>query len=102
LETTDGTYVAIVDDGGDADKQFRCKTENGQGNITLDCGNGQKYSSYGSVLERTCTYHVQSDNVPQTYHVSCSVNNETPLSVCQENIIVDEDGLGYCGDGIRQ
>ena len=90
LDALDGT-VLIVDDNGTAQGNFRCETTNGiTGNITLDCGDGQTYSSYGSVFEHACIYtHAE---IAHTHAIQCLVENMSSPA-CKEDIITDEATL---------
>lgn len=96
-------HIAIVDWDNNAESRFRCETINGNTaqKISIDCGNSTPLHTAfnASVLEATCEY----TNVitPHPYNVRCLVD-DVFAPVCQENIIVDEGGLWYCGDGVRE
>ena len=102
LNALDGT-VALVNENGDAESTFRCNTVNGTTAQTMkiDCGNGTSHTeSNVSVLEYGCKY-TNVVNIPQTYNVQCIVDGVS-APVCQQNLIVDEWRLSYCGNGIRE
>ncbi|MCF7834854.1 DUF11 domain-containing protein [Candidatus Gracilibacteria bacterium] len=90
-----GTVILLEDD--EARAKFTCETVNGvQGNIKIDCGNGQQLNGFGSSFTDYCEY-----DDADTYTVTCYVENTTSEQ-CEETIIVDNGFLGYCGNGIRE
>ncbi|HMS91198.1 MAG TPA: hypothetical protein PKC87_03205, partial [Candidatus Absconditabacterales bacterium] len=101
LTALDGR-IALVDANNDASSRFRCETINGitAQKITITCGDGNQHvTNNASFLEATCEYN--NVDTPQSYNVRCLVD-EVFTPICQENIVVDKGGLGYCGDGIRE
>ena len=102
LDARDGT-VALVDENGDAESRFRCTTVNGATaqTMTIDCWNDTYHTEHNvSVLNAVCRY-TNEHNIPKQYPVKCTVDGvDAPR--CQENLIIDEGKLWYCGDGIRE
>ena len=98
LTATDGT-VALVQNNS-VWLEFVCTTADGQAaDITIDCGNGDSSSIFGSTMSYTCNY--TDNNIGNTYPVTCSVDGQTN-SQCQDVVIVDEPFLAQCGNGIRE
>lgn len=100
--TSEAWPVLIVDEDGEAVGNFRCETTNNvEAKITIDCGNGEEYTSDEPthIFEHNCTY--DDDDIPQTYDVECRVDDATSPA-CQEEIVVDEWLLGDCGNGTRE
>lgn len=103
LDALDGS-VLLVNDDDEAEGNFRCETVNGvEAPITIDCGNGDRYTTFGSVFEHMCSYDYdpEDDDADHEYTVTCYVDNFTNPA-CTEEIIVDDGGLSYCGNGIRE
>ena len=102
LNALNGT-VALVDENGNAESTFTCQTVNGTTaqTMTITCGNGTQHTANNvSILEAWCEY-TNVVNTPQTYNVQCVVDGVS-APVCQQNLIVDEWRLSYCGNGIRE
>lgn len=90
MDALDGS-VLLVNDENEAEGNFRCETVNNvDAHIVLDCGNGDRYSSFGSVFEHSCTYDYDGDdNDEHEYTVKCYVD-EVTNAACTEEIIVDD------------
>lgn len=98
---TSSWTAILVDDNWNWSMRFTCSAANNQiaGTIVLDCGNGTTWQwTNTNTFTHACNY--RNTTYWQEFHVTCTVNGETPTNPACEKDVTAWYVVPNCGDGI--